>query len=345
MTIHIEKFDFRNTTEDVYAAFNQCRNKIRLEQLPDDPPIPLDETIRGFQNFPDYIEVIPWMAKRDKDENDLLGYGLAQFSREDNLHMLQFVINVLPEFRKQGLGKEFLSRIVDIAQQENRSLLITSTMARIPAGEAFMNRIGAERGLETHTNQLTIADLDPNLVHQWQERASERGADFEIGLWEGIYPEEDIESIVELYDLINQQPFGDLDIEDFTMTADHIRQDEKNLFARGYERWTLFVREKQTGKFAGYTEVFWNPNRPDIVGQGITGVFPQYRNKGLGRWLKAAMLDKILKERSQAKFVRTGNADMNAPMLKINNELGFQPYIAECVWQVQTDKVVEYLSA
>jgi len=152
MNIHIESFDLRNTTEIVCAAFNQCLNQIRLEQLPDDPPIPIDETIQGFRNFPDYIEVIPWMAKRNKNASDLLGYGFAQFSREDNLHMLQFVINILPEFRKQGLGKKFLSRIVNIAQQENRSLLITSTMARIPAGEAFMQRIGAERGLETHTN-------------------------------------------------------------------------------------------------------------------------------------------------------------------------------------------------
>jgi len=89
--------------------------------------------------------------------------------------------------------------------------------------------------------------------------------------------------------------------------------------------------------------VVWNPNRPDVIGQGITGVFPQYRNKGLGRWLKAEMLDKILKERSQAKFVRTGNADMNVPMMKINTELGFRPYIGECIWQVHTDKVAEYL--
>lgn len=345
MSIQIKIFNFRNATEDEYAAFNNCRNKIRLEQLPDDPPIPLAETIQGFQNFPDYIEVVPWIAKCNNDENDIVGYGMTQFSREDNLHMAQFSINVLPEFRKQGLGKEFLSKIVDVAQKENRNLLITSTMARIPAGEAFMNRIGADRGLEAHTNQLVIADLDPDLLHQWQERASERGVGFEIGLWEGRYPEEYIDPIVELYDLVNQQPFGDLDIEDFTFSADHIRQNEKNLFARGFERWTIFVREIQTGNFAGYTEVIWNPNRPDIISQGITGVFPQYRNKGLGRWLKAEMLDKILKERSRAKFVRTENADMNAPMMKINNELGFKPYIAECIWQVQTDKVVEYLNA
>ena len=76
----------------------------------------------------------------------------------------------------------------------------------------------------------------------------------------------------------------------------------------------------------------------------MTGVFPKYRNKGLGRWLKAVMLERILEKRPKAKYVRTANADMNAPMLKINNELGFKPYIAECVWQVETDKVAEYLS-
>jgi GNAT superfamily N-acetyltransferase len=75
----------------------------------------------------------------------------------------------------------------------------------------------------------------------------------------------------------------------------------------------------------------------------MTGVFPEYRNKGLGRWLKAEMLDKILIERSQAKFVRTDNADSNAPMMKINNELGFKPYIADCIWQVETNETAKYL--
>ena len=116
-----------------------------------------------------------------------------------------------------------------------------------------MSHIGAERGLESHTNQLAIADLDQELLHHWQERALQRGAGFKIGIWEGKYPEKYIGAIVELHDLLNQQPFGDLEIEDFTFSADHIRQSEKSLFARGYERWTLFVREVETEKFAGYT--------------------------------------------------------------------------------------------
>jgi len=76
----------------------------------------------------------------------------------------------------------------------------------------------------------------------------------------------------------------------------------------------------------------------------MTGVFPQYRNQGLGRWLKAAMLERVLRERPEVKFVRTGNADSNAAMLKINNQLGFKPYIASALWQVELSKVQGYLN-
>ena len=56
-------------------------------------------------------------------------------------------------------------------------------------------------------------------------------------------------------------------------------------------------------------------------------MLPKYRGHGLGKWLKAAMLEKVLAERPAVKFVRTGNADENVPMLKINHALGFKPYV------------------
>ncbi len=343
MSIKVDVWDYRHMSDAEAAVFNRCANRMRAERLPDDPPVPVEETIQGRDSFPDYVTMAPWAAW-NAERTEMVAYAFAQYTMEDNLHLAQFAINVLPEFRRRGLGREFLSRIVQVARENNRRLLITNTTDRIPAGEAFMRRIGAEKGLESHTNQLVIADVDADLLRQWRARAAERAAGFELGMWDGAYPEEDIEAIVDLHQLLNQQPLGDLEVEDFHFSADTVRQDEKSTFARGYERWTLYVREKETGDFAGYTEVIWNPNRPEIISQGITGVFTKYRNRGLGRWLKAEMLERILRERPQAKFVRTGNADMNAPMLKINNELGFKPYIAESVWQVETEKVAEYLS-
>jgi len=122
-----------------------------------------------------------------------------------------------------------------------------------------------------------------------------------------------------------------------------LRQMEQMLFSRGSQRLTFYVVEKSSGKFAGYTETVWNPNRPELLRQDMTGVFPEFRSLGLGRRMKAAMLDKVLKERPEVKYVRTGNADTNTAMLKINHELGFRPYFATAVWQVELERVQEYL--
>jgi len=124
-----------------------------------------------------------------------------------------------------------------------------------------------------------------------------------------------------------------------------IREFEKSARARGNQSWMMYAREKGSRKIAGWTDVSWNPNRPEFLQQQGTAVFPEFQNRGLGRWLKAAMLEKVLRERPQVRYVRTGNADMNAPMLKINTELGFKPYRSHYAWQVETAKVLDYLAS
>lgn len=148
-----------------------------------------------------------------------------------------------------------------------------------------------------------------------------------------------------IYEAMNRAPRGDLQLEDFHWTPAHIRQFEASERARGTAWWTMYVRERASRRIAGFTDVTWHPNRPEILLQGGTGVFPEYQNRGLGRWLKAAMLEKVLRDRPQVKYVRTGNADQNAPMLKINRELGFRPFQSRYEWQVETDTVLAYLRA
>lgn len=342
LTTEIHPFD-KNASRTEYAALNRHTNRMRRERLPDDRPIPLDETIQNLQSLPSFVDVRLW-AVWTPDRGEILALGeLDLLQMETNRHLTQFDITVAPEYRRQGLGRQLLGFLAQAAQQDHRRVLVTVTYDRIPGGAIFAERIGMRRGLETHTNQLRITDLDPDLLKGWLSRGQGNLAEFELGFWDGPFPDEQLQEIAELNDLMNDQPFGDLEINDMHMTREQLRQVEKNIFARGGQRWIFYVKDKGTGKFAGYTETVWNPNRPEILTQNMTGVFSQYRRRGLGRWLKAAMLDKVVKERPEVKYVRTGNADSNAAMLKINMELGFKPYMAETLWQVELQKVLDYL--
>ena len=342
--IEITPFELAEATDQEYAALNRHINRARAETLPDDPPTPLEETIAQMKNIPLFVGIYAWVGW-NPDKTEIAASGVVSFLRtEENQHLAQFELSVEAEYRHQGLGRALLRPAVQVVQAEKRRLLMTETNERVPAGEAFMTRLGAERGLEMHTNQLALAELDIALIDHWQADGAARAAGFTLGFWNGAYPDDQIEAITKLADVMNTAPRENLDMEDMHFTADQVRQREQMEAAMGVQRWTIYVTETATGRFAGYTETIWKPSHPQVVSQGGTGVFPEFRGLGLGRWLKAAMLARILMDRPEAKFVRTGNADSNAAMLGINHALGFKPYLSSCVWQLEIDKALAYLA-
>jgi GNAT superfamily N-acetyltransferase len=341
--VSLESIDIRNASDATFGAITALRNRLRAEEKPNDPPIPAEEQATRFRNAPDFVFLFMWLAWAPGG-GELWAEGTLEGFREgENTHLGQMNIIVQPERRRQGLARQLLAEIVTSAAAQGRHTLVARTTDRVPAGAAFMQRLGANPGLASHTNQLDLGDLDRDLVQTWQARATERASGFELGLWDGPFPEEQIEAIARLYDVMNDAPLGDLDVKDIHLTPAELRQIESSMFGAGTRRWVLYIRERATGRLAGFTVVAWHPNRAAFLSQGDTGVFPEYRGLGLGRWLKAAMLAKVLTELPAVRYVRTGNADSNAAMLKINHELGFKPYIAETIWQVPTETVQAYV--
>jgi mycothiol synthase len=341
--MRIEQIDIRQATDAQLTALNALTNETRQERFPDDPLISLDEDMRRWRNIPEVIRVAEWLAW---DDEALIAEAHTEFlATEENKHLLEFMIFVTRDRRRQGIATQLLAEISEYAAGENRPTLLSFTFGSVPAGAAFMERIGAQVGLETHTNQLDLRDLDRDLLPLWQERAKERAVGYELVLWENGYPDDVLEQLVAVWESMNRAPRGTLQMEDFHWTVHHIRDFAASDRKRGNEVWSIAARERATGNLAGFTEVTWHPNRPEIVHQRGTGVLSQYQNLGLGRWMKAAMLEKILRERPQVRRVRTGNADSNAPMLKINRELGFKPYVSNSIWQVELPQVEAYLSS
>jgi GNAT superfamily N-acetyltransferase len=344
MKIVFQPFDLHDATEDEYQRLSEFKNALQREYAPDDPPILLEEHIQGWRNLPGptaHEAYALWASANSK----IVAYcEVSVPGRGENEHPANFMIEVLSEYRRQGIARQALQLIVLFAKKHHRPLLTSRTSDRIAASGLFLERLGARKGLVMGINQLKVRELDRLLVQQWLRRSESKYSEFEMQFLDGAYPDAIIDEIAALRQAIgNDQPRGDLPTEMMKITPELLRLMERNLFSTGYRRWTFLLINRANREAVGLTEVFWNPNRPMIVDQGLTGVARAYRNQGLGRWLKAEMLQKILTNHPEVKFIRTGNVSSNAPMMKINNEMGFKPYTATTIWQVKTQKIEKYL--
>ena len=128
-----------------------------------------------------------------------------------------------------------------------------------------------------------------------------------------------------------------------SFTPERLREEHSSDVNGGTLHLWAYARKTETGELAGFTDAAWNPGQSYMLRQYNTGVLPKFRGKGLGRWLKAAMFEKVVADLTEVKFIRTNNSALNAPMLKINHEMGFKLYRSSVIWQVEIEKVKAYL--
>jgi mycothiol synthase len=339
MTIqHTDKTGF---SDEFVTRFVEHVNRMRLETQPDDPAIPPEELIAQVKHLPPILHLHFWHVPTG---SSLEASAQAQmFDMDTNGHVAEINIQIEPHLRRRGHGATLLRHVALHARAAGRTLLLASSNDRAPAGAPFLERFGFKPGLANHVNQLVVADLDPNLMRSWVQQAAERAANYELFTLHGAYPEERLEDIVAIQEVMNTAPRGDLKVEDTHVTPEMVRQMEAMMLARGGTRAATFAQHRQSGKLVGYSELTWVTTRPEIVSQQGTGVHPEHRGSGLGRALKAANALAMLEQNPAAKFIRTGNADENAPMLKINHAMGFKPYYAATQWQAEVSEVLERL--
>ncbi|MBI4729810.1 MAG: GNAT family N-acetyltransferase [Acidobacteria bacterium] len=339
----IEEVDIPSLSDADIEAVNAYGNVLRAESHPEDPPRPVELTRAHVRNIPSFVGVWGFWA-RDPAGAIAAAANVSITRTDDNKRLVESEIGVRPDCRRRGIARELLRLVAGVAEAEGRTLLIGSTSARVPAGELFMKRLGADPGLAQHTNRLPLGEVDRAMVGTWIDKGPDRAPGYTLVAVDGAYPDDLIAQVAVVHEVMNTAPRGDLDIEDFHITVEQVREREKSMLAARLERWSLFARAP-SGELAGFTEVSWTPAMPKVVHQMNTGVRPEHRGHGLGKWLKAWMLRRVLAERPEAEEIRTGNADSNDAMLGINRLLGFRPYEAHMAWQISLERARAYLDA
>jgi GNAT superfamily N-acetyltransferase len=328
----IEAVDLQTATNGEVKEIARFRQELAIEERPEDPPTPLEVIEQWLRARPPG----QWRAifvARDS-AGGLAGYGVTARNLKDteNAHIRWSEIAVKPRHRRAGLGRALFARVLGSIEGQGENItVISETKDRMPSGEAFAHAIGAKPGLPMKLNQLDLHTVDRTKVAEWA-RATPKG--YRLERIDETVPAQFVNAYIQASEGINDMPRGEIAFNDWKLTEAQIRQRESFFKQAGMTWWLLLAIDDQTGEGVGFTEVEFNPLDPHAIQQEGTAVVSAHRGRGIGLWLKAVMLERILAERPDSRFIRTGNANVNKQMLAINEKLGFRYAWQTTLWQV-----------
>ena len=328
----IEPADLQTATDEEVMEAARLRQELAIERTPEDPPAPLEVIAQQLRARPPGQWRAIFLA-RDR-QGRLAGYGIAGRNLKDaeNAHIRWSDVAVRPDHRRRGLGRALFGRVVGSCDGQGDDLVFVSqTNDRVPSGEAFARGLGATPGLPMKINQLDLGMVDRAKVAEWA-RLDPPG--YRLVRIDDIVPDDQVRTYIEAANGINDMPRGDIAFNDWKLDEAQIRQRESYYRQAGIRWWLLLAVEEGSGEGVGFTEIEFDPRNPHSIEQQGTAVVAQHRGHRLGLWMKAAMLERVLTELPDSRFIRTGNANVNAQMLAVNTKLGFTHAWQSILWQL-----------
>jgi mycothiol synthase len=325
----IEQVDLEHASDDElrpFVDFNWLRSR---EEIPEDPLPPYEALAARFRMTSPMFVRHRWAAWTEPGR--LAASLVVNRSTQDNLNIREVAIEVHPDHRRRGLGKKLLATAIEQCGAGQGLILEGWTMSRVPSGAAFAERMGAKPGLRTRNSQLDLRTIDRALIQTWAEIEP---PGYRIEFIAGETPEHLMDNVVTAIRAINSMPREDLQMEDWKITPETVREWDRMSRARGQEHRMAVVIEESTGASAAFTELFFDPRVQSVLHQGGTATIPEHRGKGIGKWIKARLAQRALDELPEARYIRTDNAGTNAAMLAINVAMGFKPVWESVIWQI-----------
>ena len=122
---------------------------------------------------------------------------------------------------------------------------------------------------------------------------------------------------------------GEIDREEVTADAEAIRADEVLLERQGRVRLGTAALtppdDSGEGELVAYTDLVLTTHESERAYQWGTLVRTDHRGRRLGLAVKVANVRLLQETQPQITTLVTFNADVNAPMVAVNEQLGFRP--------------------
>lgn len=271
-----------------------------------------------------------WLAE-DGDGNPLGSACLRVFTREGQDHLAELRVNVHPAERRGGVGSRLLEEAVAAARERDRRSVVASADAGTP-GDHFLAARGFRKVLTLTYARLALDALGSGAQREIEAAVERPHPGYRLVSWQGAVPEDLAETFARSRRAMDDMPMDDTDYGVVTWDVERVLAAAQAVADRGDLLTTVAVVDESDGSIAGFSELVV-PGDGTGDGQHYgTGVLPEHRGHGLGRWMKAASIRRARRDHPGLAGLLTDTADSNTYMRRINDSLGYVP----------THKALEY---
>jgi GNAT superfamily N-acetyltransferase len=270
----------------------------------------------------------------------VVGVGMMEVPHRDNRHSAGIDVRVHPGHRRLGIGASIIDEATRAALAEGRTTLNcyfdvpTGKVATSPA-PAFARRMGFEATLTGHRRFLALP-VPPDRLESLRDEVAQasQSDDYRILTFLAPWPVEFMDDQCELARRMStDQPQGDVDNEEEHWDAARVEEADALLATQGLTKLAAVAQHIASGTLVAFTELVVSEERPAEAGQWATLVLKEHRGHRLGLAVKLANLEYLATVHPTARRVDTGNAQVNAPMIAVNDMLGFEVVASGTFWQ------------
>jgi GNAT superfamily N-acetyltransferase len=295
--------------------------------------------IRAFARHESRSKRFDLLAAREPG-GPILGVGMMELPLRDNVRSAEVTVAVHPAHRRSGVGTVIVEAMAERGRADGRDVLnsiVDVPLDRAPdhASLSFAPKVGFTATLAGNTRHLVVP-VDPARLEVLRaEAAGARGAAaYRVVTFEAPWPAEYVEDQCALFQCMStDEPHGDEGHVEEVWDAERVQENDTLRSARGARFLIAVAQHVGSGRLVACTELSLAAGAPGQAWQMLTVVDPAHRGHRLGLAVKVANLDELTRQAPGVGVIVTGNATVNAPMIAVNDMMGFEVAGEGHFWQ------------
>ncbi len=332
----LEKVDHINFTKEDWNRYFDFRTK---SYALNNEPMPFNslEELRKLNvtNITESGDEI-YQVWKNEIENGILVFSVV--FKDDSKKRYTYLENYMNDkYLEENLLEMFFKQFLDYDEKSNFLLIYSKD----GMNDYVKERFSAKFASNEECYELTIQEANMDKIDAWLEEALIKFPNFGIAFYNGI-PDNLLEEYAALYTQMLEDMPGTSGLLDTKVTAESTKALQEGFKLRNYGIYSYLIFNEDN-QIIALTCLNVNLKDPKELNQSITGVKEEYRGRGIGKWLKAAMFKKILADFPELEKIETETHPENHPSRELSKQMGYKRTGIEKEFSIGRDYIVDYV--